>query len=342
MLIEAAADALLAPLAKEEALLLAVSGGPDSVALMLLAAAWSLRSHKRLVVATVDHGLRAASHDEALRVGEWARALCFEHRLLVWEGEKPSTRIQERAREARYALLAAAARDIAPRCAIVTAHHADDQAETILFRLTRGSGVAGLAGMAPRSMREGAPLLRPLLGVTKARFEAICAAADHPFLRDPSNADPVFARARLRSLSETLAAQGLSGEALLRLGARAARAEQALAFAAQRLHEEALVTCQGDETIFDARALAGGPRELLLRVIGADIVRRGLASPRLERLERAAAAIAMRLQTRGRGRITLAGLSIRVDESQVTLTPAPPRRNAGDTLAQTTDYNLDQ
>ncbi len=216
----------LAPLARESALLLAVSGGPDSVALMLLAARWPRRAAGvKITVATVDHGLRENSREEALQVGRWAGALGFDHRLLSWEGPKPTSRVQESARAARYALLCACAREIARECALVTAHHADDQAETILFRLTRGSGVAGLSGMASVSTRDGVRLLRPLLDVPKAALEAICDEAGHPFFRDPANENTRFARARLRALSATLSAQGLDRGALLRLGGRAARAE---------------------------------------------------------------------------------------------------------------------
>lgn len=326
MLTESSAEALLAPLAEEEALLLAVSGGPDSVALMLLAARWSLRRAKRIEVATVDHGLRAGSDEEARQVAAWAGALGFAHHVLRWEGAKPQTRIQERARDARYALLGACALQIAPNCPIVTAHHADDQAETILFRLTRGSGVAGLAGMAQSARLGGARLLRPLLGVAKARLEAMCRDAAHPFLLDPSNRNEAFARARLRALSETLSRQGLNADALLRLGARARRAEEALRFSAERAGEAALLERDGDRSIFDSAALRILPEEFLLRVLAADIARRGLTAPRFERLERTSAIVGARLRSRTAGRITLAGLAIRIDDRETTLTPAPPRR----------------
>jgi tRNA(Ile)-lysidine synthase len=324
-----AADELLEPLANEPALLLAVSGGPDSVALMLLAARWTRRSQRKIAVATVDHGLREGSMEEASRVAEWAKALGFEHHLLRWEGVKPATRLQERAREARYALLCACAREIAPRCAIVTAHHADDQAETILFRLVRGSGVAGLAGMARRSTRDEVALVRPLLDVPKSALEAVCVAAHHPFFRDPSNENQNFARTRLRALSATLRAQGLDSAALLRLGERAARADAALQYAAAHAQEAALIASDAKETIFSSAALRGQPCEILQRLLAADIRRRGYAAPRLERLERAAQIVARRLDEGTSARITLAGLSIRLDDRKVTLTPAPPRARCG-------------
>ncbi len=321
-----AADALLAPLANEKALLLAVSGGPDSVALMLLAAGWSRRpAQMKIAVATVDHGLRENARQEALRVAEWADALGFEHRLLIWKGQKPTTRLQERARAARYSLLCSCARAITPQCAIVTAHHADDQAETILFRLTRGSGVAGLAGMDARSTRDGVELLRPLLGVSKSALEAICIDADHPFLRDPSNENADFARVRLRALSGSLKAQGLETAALLRLGRRASAASQALDWAAACAREQALLACDAAQTQFSSPTLRGTPREILQRLLAAAILSRGAPAPRLERLERATEMIARSLGAGVGARMTLAGVLIQVDDRAVTLTPAPPR-----------------
>ncbi len=338
------ADALLAPLSQEAALLLAVSGGPDSVALMLLAARWSQRAQRNIAVATVDHGLRANSREEAEQVGAWARALGFSHRLLHWRGAKPATRLQERAREARYALLADCARTVSAQCAIVTAHHADDQAETILFRLTRGSGVAGLRGMAPVSTRDGLRLLRPLLGVSKRALEGVCVAAAHPFFRDPSNANESFARARLRALSATLAAQGLTTEGLLRLGRRAARADAALAWATARAAERAvegaaeraaLTRAEGEaegaegEARLDASALRALPVEILQRLLEQEIRRLGAAEPlRLERLERVADAVFGGLSAGGRLKMTLGGVLVALDATQLILRPAPQRRSA--------------
>ena len=146
----AEAAALFADLASVPALILAVSGGPDSTALLWLAARWRARRKRgpRLIVVTVDHGLRPESAREALAVKRLARALKVEHRTLRWTGRKPKTGIQEAAREARYRLLSGAACQAGARH-ILTAHTLDDQAETILFRMARGSGVSGLAGMGP-------------------------------------------------------------------------------------------------------------------------------------------------------------------------------------------------
>ncbi|MFY9656768.1 MAG: tRNA lysidine(34) synthetase TilS [Methylocystis sp.] len=328
MLSLSSADALLAPLAEERALLLAVSGGPDSVALLLLASCWSLRDKMKIVVATVDHGLRAASGEEALFVAGEAGLLGFPHRLLVWEGEKPATRLQERAREARYALLAGCAAEIDPRCAVVTAHHADDQAETILFRLCRGSGVAGLAGMSAVSTLNGLKLLRPLLNTPRTALEAICTEAGRPFVTDPANADPRFARARLRALASTLACQGLDRDGLLRLGRRAARAETALRHCADELAQSARLESDAAAARFAAEALRGMPEELLARLIETQTARFGQA-PRLDRLERASRRVWRALAAREAARMTLAGALIDVDAAILSFRPAPPRGRRG-------------
>ena len=130
--------ALLAPYAEEPAILIAVSGGPDSMALLWLAARWArFAGRPRVEAATVDHGLRPEARAEAQMVARAAKQWGVRHHILPWRGEKPVTRMQERARAARYALLEACAHRIGARV-VLTAHHADDQAETVLFRLLRG------------------------------------------------------------------------------------------------------------------------------------------------------------------------------------------------------------
>ena len=279
-------EAVFAPLAAAGKLVLAVSGGPDSVALMLLARRWS--GNAAASVATIDHGLRAASRAEAEQVGQWAAALGFRHALLHWEGEKPRTRLQEQARLARYSLLSHHARSIGA-AGIVTAHHADDQAETVLFRLARGSGVAGLSGMRAVSVRDGLKLWRPLLGVAKPELVGVCEAAGHPYLLDPSNHNTAFARVRLRGLASLLAQQGLTNGRLAKLAERAAAVEDALDASVQRAR--AAWHCERSAGYFsgDARFLAGQPEEIARRLLTAEIlaVTGSQEALRLERLERA-------------------------------------------------------
>lgn len=309
-------------------LLLAVSGGPDSVALMLLCAQWDARASHDMAVATVDHGLRPGSGAEAEQVAGWAQALGFSHHLLRWEGDKPATRIQERARATRYALLADCAKSI-EATAIVTAHHADDQAETILFRLTRGSGVSGLAGMAACGRCGDLALLRPLLDMPKSTLIGICAAAHHPYVADPSNANEAYARVRLRRLMPALAELGLDAEGLLRLGARAARASEALDLCAAELRARALLDGGAELASLDGAALREAPLELLQRVLAGEIARLAPESQlRLDRLERAARRLSEALASGHNFRTTLADLLLDARRGAVTLRRAPPRRKS--------------
>ena len=277
---------LFKSLEQAHGLLLAVSGGPDSTAMMVLLARWRSAGRPPMHVATVDHGLRVEARAEAKAVAATAKSLGLPHRILTWRGAKPSTRLQERARRARYDLLVGHAKAIG-MSHIVLAHHADDQAETVLFRLLRGSGPAGLAGMAGEASRDGIALARPFLAIPKARLIATCEAAGLGFIDDPSNAEPRFARVRLRRLMPLLEKEGLDRDGLLRLADRAARAEAALQQAARDARER-LNVGRGPEGLFvDLSGLARAPHEIAIRVVAnllAEAVT-GAQAPRLERLE---------------------------------------------------------
>ncbi len=333
----AAAEAgrLLAPLEPAAGLLLAVSGGPDSVALMLLVAGWANGADRPPVqVATVDHGLRPESAAEAGRVGAWARAVGLSHATLVWRGVKPATRLQERARDARYALLSAHARAIGASH-IVLAHHADDEAETVLFRLVRGSGIDGLAAMPLIAARGDLLLARPFIAVPKARLVATCLAAGHDFVDDASNADERFARVRLRRLMPRLADEGLDREVLLRLGRRAARAGEALDRIAAAVGEGLAPVRHPHRYSADWRTLSDVPAEIALRVLRDEIGRvAGAAVPlRLDRLERLAGRISAAL-ARGRAlKATLAGTVVTLDvQGKAMITRETTRRRGREPL----------
>ena len=327
--------ALFAPFERAPAILAAVSGGPDSMALMLLAARWGRgrggggSGRPRIEVATVDHGLRAGARAEAEMVARIAGSLGLPHHLLEWAGPKPATRLQERARAARYALLDACATRIGANV-LWTAHHADDQAETILFRLQRGSGIAGLAGMATVSTRGGLTHGRPLLGVAKDNLVAFCSRERLEFVTDPSNADPRFARARLREIMPLLAQHGLGREEWLRLGARAARAEAALAdYTRQTLTS---LGARREERGFrvDFGAAGAPSREILVRVLQDEAARlhpHGVR-PRLDRAESLALALENALKSGAAHRATLGGALVRLDrEGALTLQPEKPRHS---------------
>jgi tRNA(Ile)-lysidine synthase len=272
---------LFAPLRDVRHALVAVSGGADSLALLLLLA----RSPEppRLTVATVDHGLRPEAVEEAHAVARKAAALGLDHAILRWEGPYPTTGIQEAARAARYRLLVDHARRIGAD-ALLTAHHADDQAETILMRLCSGSGLSGLAGMRSETETLGLRHLRPFLGVPKARLVATLDALGETFVDDPSNRNPAFARARWRAASAVLVEEGLDTPRLARFAARMARADAALSDEAERVFV-ASSQIMADHVDLSARLFAE-PEEIMLRVLARAIgqVAPG-APPRLERLE---------------------------------------------------------
>ena len=311
-------------------MILAVSGGPDSTALMFLAARWRARrkSGPKLLAVTVDHKLRPSSAREAAEVSRVAARLGVEHRVRRWTGPKPKSGIQEAAREARYRLLAETARrEHADH--ILTAHTREDQAETILFRLARGSGITGLAGMARTSRLGHITLMRPLLDFPKARLVATLEAADVPFLEDPSNADPRFARTRLRELAVALAREGLDAERLATLGRRIARAEAALSRATEQAVADLSRNDSTDRagTVMDRRGLAALPTEIALRVLGRALARMGAEGRvQLGKLEKLLDAVLEAAQNGIRLRRTLAGAMITVDGERVVVERAPPRR----------------
>ncbi len=235
---------------------LAVSGGPDSLGLLLLAATVLPGA---VEAATVDHGLRAESAAEAQAVARICAERGIPHQTLTVEVAPGN--IQAEARHARYAALAEwiPARDLA---ALATAHHADDQAETLLLRLNRASGAAGLAGTRARGTVPGGtiPLLRPLLTWRKAELVALVAAAGIDAAQDPSNADDRFDRARLRkALAET---DWLDVPAIAASAGHLADADAALDWAARREWSEC-VTSEGLGITYRPQA----PRAIALRVL---------------------------------------------------------------------------
>jgi tRNA(Ile)-lysidine synthase len=207
---------------------LAVSGGSDSTALMWLARRWAgaIAHPPKISVLTVDHGLRPEAAAECATVVQWAKALGLEAHMLRWKGEKPKSGLQAKAREMRYTLL----RDWCQAhgaTLLVTAHTVEDQAETFLMRLARGSGIRGLSAM--RSDETGAVLLeRPLLKISRSALRATLEAAGHKWIDDPSNADERFERVRLRKASSALSALGLTPQAIARSAERLERAFVAL------------------------------------------------------------------------------------------------------------------
>ncbi len=327
---DAEARALFHGLEGLRGLILAVSGGPDSTALMLLAARWRKRLKRapKLVAVTIDHGLRPQAGREAAAVKRLARQLGIEHRTLRWRGDKPHTGVQEAARRARYDLLAHAARREG-FAHILTGHTLDDQAETVLFRLARGSGLSGLTGMAyalPLPAGDGSIfLVRPLLHIPKARLLATLKVAGIAYAEDPTNRDPRFMRARLREFMPALAREGLDAHGLARLAMRLRRAEATIEFAVNAARE-ALAPPPWPERgpiVFEAERFAALPAEVALRLLGRAIAHTGDEGPvELGKLEALYAALRQARTLRR----TLAGALVSRGGERLTVERAPARR----------------
>ena len=296
---------LLQPLTRFRHVGIAVSGGSDSVGLMLLAARAGLAT--RSTVLTVDHGLRAQSGEEAARVAAWARDLGFRAAILRWEDPKPRTGVQEHARAARYRLMAEwCARHGSE--AVATAHTLDDQAETLLMRLARGSGVDGLSAMPAMTMRHGIRILRPLLGIERRRLARFVAGESHAFISDPSNENPAFERVRIRKAGAALGELGLRPPALALAARRLQRARTALESATDKLQATTVTVAPEMYATVDAAAFGQAPEELRIRLLSRLLAAMGGTSetPDLAQVERAAQWLA---EDEGRAR-TLGGCRI--------------------------------
>lgn len=268
---------------------LAVSGGPDSMALMVLAREWldSLQDTRPEVsVLTVDHGLRPDSKREAEWVEDEAAKLGFVAAILNWTGPKPDHGIQEAAREARYDLLTGyCLRERIP--VLLTAHHLDDQAETFLMRLARGSGVDGLAAIPERAVWTGIEIRRPLLDVPKNRLIATLTASGRNWIEDLSNADEQFERVRVRGLMTELEKLGVSAQSLARTAKRMRRVQLLLDKLTDDLLDSALAMEAAGYCTLDRSALMQAGDEIALRCLGRCLraVSGSRLPPRLTKLE---------------------------------------------------------
>lgn len=295
---------------------LAVSGGPDSLALLLLARA---ALPAPFLVATVDHGLRPASAEEARYVAKLCGKLGLHHDILNI-ALPPGPALQERARDARYEALGAWAGSNGLN-AVVTAHHADDQAETLLMRLSRGAGLRGLAAMRARSVLPGVPdcqLLRPLLGWRRSELSSYLDAAGIEAIYDPSNADLRFERARVRAQLARLS--DLDPMALAASARHLGEADAAVEWIVE--NSLAAVRTDGGTAYWNA---VNVPRVVALRVLERLIGRMAGAQPRGNALARwydrlAAGEVATLAGVRGDGRRA---------EWRFTVAPKPRRKPDG-------------
>lgn len=258
---------IFAPYFAHGKIAVAVSGGPDSMALTFLLSQYAQkRSGLEIHALTVDHGLRPESWQEAETVAQIVRHWpCVTHQILKWNGEKPESRLQEQARQARYDLMAqyCQAQNIK---GLFLGHHREDQSETFLFRLAKGSGLDGLSCMYAAQDRGPVTLLRPLLSVSKAELIALCNSNALAYVQDPSNEKEHFARVRLRKSKAVLEQEGLSDKRLSITAKRLHRARNALEIYTEDAYKKYLKN-KNTKHIELYINLLNDPEEIVLRVL---------------------------------------------------------------------------
>ena len=319
-------DALFASLEGYDKLGLAVSGGPDSLALMLIAAQWARGRDKQLFVYTVDHALRPEAAQEVEMVVREATALGLPSRALRWEGNKPSTGIQAAARAARYRLMAdAMAKDGVE--VLLTAHHLGDQAETVLMRLAHGSGIDGLRGMDRVAFVEGCEVIRPLLSVRPEVLREIVAQSGLLPASDPSNTDTAYERVRWRLMLPSLEAQGITLERLGTLARRLHEASDLIHSEVEANYPRIVVPLSGASMELNAGRLAALNPAVASALLGTvlALVAGDRRSPPLGPLE----VLTRRLQRgdRLKGQ-TLHGCLVSSDGDSILVRREPPRQAA--------------
>lgn len=291
--------AALGPFEEIPHIAVAVSGGADSRALVLLAREWVVaRPGARLTALTVDHGLRPDSADEAARTGAWLRDHRIAHVILRWTGPKPASGVQAAARAARYGLMEGWCRREGVLHLLV-AHQRDDQAETALLRRERGTGPRGRAAMPAISETPDLRLLRPLLPIPGTALRAWLAARGESWIEDPSNRDRRFTRVRLRAILRASPARAdRLYAATIAAGAARAESDRGMArfFAANGylsplgfavLSRDGVRRLSGEtlETVLSrlVQAVSGSafpPRRQRVRSLGKDLLATGLGHAR--------------------------------------------------------------
>jgi len=304
-----------APFSKKIAL--AVSGGPDSMALAYCVQKWGKAD---CIAFIVEHGLREESATEAKEVKKRLHKLGVSAEILTWRHGEIRSRLHEVAREARYRLLIDACKKHGVKD-LLMAHQAEDQAETVLMRLAKGTGIDGLAGIPPQSRRDDIRILRPLLSFSKNRLIATCKKARIQTVTDPSNAKAKYARGRLRKIMPLLDKEGLTIERLTALSNRAREAKDALDGATHDFLNKSAHIEIGGFVLLDREALRSIPRAIAMRALGACLrfVHEGEHPPDYDSL---ASVVDMLLGESGKTR-TIHGCMISPSEKQVTILREP-------------------
>jgi tRNA(Ile)-lysidine synthase len=307
-LLEDEVDTLFSGLNSVANATLAVSGGADSLCLLVLFSEWMNRTSwpGRADVVVVDHGLRAESAVEAEFVSQCAEQNGLACRVLCWTGDKPARNVQEEARRARYRLIANHMKQTGAE-ALLLGHHLDDQAETFLDRLTRGSGIYGLSAMATDEPDgpEGLRLLRPFLGMRKSQLEASLRDRGLSWCADPSNEDSKYKRSRLRRMAQLLTDEGLTVDRIAQTSRQIRLAREALEFTVQQIFEQHVVEHAASPLKIDLDTYRAIPEDLRLRLLTLIISRASGVRARL-RLSKVQALDAV-LLSEGDCRHTLSG-----------------------------------
>ena len=255
---------------QENTYAVAVSGGPDSMALAYALHQWAERTNKELHILTVDHGLRTEAAAEAGQVGKWITALNsdkIQHKILKWEGDKPDNAIMEQARAARYDLMAQYCQAHQIQTLFV-GHHQDDQAETFLIRLVKGSGLDGLAAMNDlRVYNDDVKIARPFLDLPKQDLVKFCEENDVKFITDPSNENEKYLRPRFRQSMDILTEEGLSVSRLVTLTRRLSRARNALEQISDVKYNEAFKEKSADHIVLNFEIMQNQPEEIAFRLL---------------------------------------------------------------------------
>lgn len=270
----------------------AVSGGGDSLALMhLLHAFAEARGLAAPIVLTVDHGLRKTSAREARQVAAWAKQAGLAAHVLTWQGRKPQNGIESEARQARYRLMGAWLKKN-KIATLFVGHNLDDQAETFLLRLARGSGLDGLSGMAARAPWPvpgfaQLSVARPMLSLGRDQLRAYLSGLGQAWLDDPMNEDTSFDRVKIRKVRAALSQAGLLPARIAAAAAHLARARESLEIMTEAVLQRA-ARKSGAGILLDAAALAAAPREVGLRGLASVLMAVGGQAyrPRFESLER--------------------------------------------------------
>lgn len=284
----AALMAALGPFESAPAVAVGVSGGADSLALCLLLDRWAGERGGLATALTVDHGLRPESGDETRQVASWLQERGIAHRVLRWGPPRPGSGIQAAARQARYRLMTEWCVG-AGVLHLALAHHREDQAETLILRLGRGSGLYGLAGMAPVVARADLRLVRPLLTIPRARLEATVRAFGQSWIEDPSNRNLAYRRVRVRqSVLPVLAAEGLDAGRLAATARGLGRARAAVEAAVADVLARAASMHPLGFARLDPDPIRLAPEEVGLRALASIVTAIGGAPypPRLDRLGR--------------------------------------------------------